>query len=164
MPNEIPLEKRFHILSEITRAQHFAWREAASQLCPEIEASKFVDKMWEVTAIQTAKAYLKKIDKNAPMPRQIAEAMVKSSIAMGEEAYLETGDNDKEAFVRHKNCPWYTWHQKLGLLDEDRPGCDIWFFRTVEEINKALGTNVKIETTMSLPDGDDCCLRRFWVE
>ena len=27
-----------------------------------------------------------------------------------------------------------------------------------------LGTNLKFETTHALPDGDDCCRRRFWVE
>ena len=34
----------------------------------------------------------------------------------------------------------------------------------VDDINKELGTNIKIETQKSLPDGDDCCLRRIWVE
>ena len=163
MPTDIPLEKKFHILSEITRAQHFAWREAAKQICPDIDPTVFVNKMWEVTGVQTAKAYLKKIDPSKPLPLQIAQGMVNSSIAMGEEAYLVKGENDNEAFVKHKNCPWYNWHDKLGLLEEDRPGCDVWFFKTVETINKEFGTDVKIETTQSLPDGDDCCLRRIYI-
>ena len=82
---------------------------------------------------------------------------------MGEDAKIRKGE-DEEYFVRHDACPWFDWHKRLGLLGEDRPGCDIWYFKTVEYINEKLGTNVKIETTNSLPDGDDCCLRRIWIE
>ena len=32
------------------------------------------------------------------------------------------------------------------------------------DINKKFGTNVKWETTKSIPKGDKICLRRFWVE
>ena len=40
----------------------------------------------------------------------------------------------------------------------------MWFFTVVDEVNKELGTNIKIETTSSLPAGDDGCVRRIWVE
>ena len=36
--------------------------------------------------------------------------------------------------------------------------------KTRKKINKALGTQIKIETTQSLPEGGDCCMRRIWVE
>ena len=33
---DIPLERRFKVLCEIVRAQHFAWREAALALAPQL--------------------------------------------------------------------------------------------------------------------------------
>ena len=81
---------------------------------------------------------------------------------MGEDAILE--EREDGAYVKHDGCPWHKWHEMLGLLPEDRPGCDAWFEATVRTINEGLGTNVKWETQRALPDGDDCCLRRFWVE
>jgi len=163
MSIEIPIEKKFQILCGIARAQHFAWREACRQLCPEKDTTEFVNKMWEVSAYDTGKAYLRMINKDASLPAQIAESIVKSSITMGEDAKLIMGDGDDEYYVKHEGCPWFDWHKRLGLLPEDRPGCDVWYFQTVEYINKTLGTNVKIETLKSLPDGDDCCLRRIWI-
>ena len=83
---------------------------------------------------------------------------------MGEDAVCEPGDGADEAFLRHDGCPWFGWHERTGLLAEDRPGCDVWFQTTVATINKGLGTSLKVETLKALPDGDECCLRRFWVE
>ena len=74
------------------------------------------------------------------------------------------GDDGSEAFVRHEACPWFDWHKRLGLLEEDRAGCDCWFATTVDEINRKLGTALKVETLSTLPDGDAACVRRFWVE
>jgi hypothetical protein len=34
----------------------------------------------------------------------------------------------------------------------------------VDEINLTLGTNLKVETLRTLPDGDGACRRRFWNE
>jgi len=34
----------------------------------------------------------------------------------------------------------------------------------VSDINEALGTKLRMETQQAQPDGDACCLRRFWVE
>ena len=82
---------------------------------------------------------------------------------MGEDATVEKGEGD-EAFVRHADCPWFHWHKRLNALSEDQPGCDTWFFTAVAEINKTLGTNIKIETQRSLPAGDDCILRLIWEE
>jgi len=163
MTIEIPLEKKFQVLCGIARAQHFAWREACRQLAPEKDTTEFVNKMWEVSAHDTGKAYLKMLDKEASLPMQIAESIVKSSITMGEDAKIIKGENDDEYFVKHEACPWFDWHKRLGLLPEDRPGCDMWYFKTVEYMNQALGTDVKIETTKALPDGDDCCMRRIWT-
>jgi hypothetical protein len=82
---------------------------------------------------------------------------------MGEDVSVEQGDGD-EAFVRHRDCPWFHWHKRLDLLAEDRPGCDAWFGTVVDRINEALGTSIRIETTSALPDGGRCCHRRIWVE
>ena len=160
---EIPIEKRFKVLCEIVRAQHFAWREAALALAPGLDAVKLANKMWEITGVQTGQAYLKRMDPAKPLARQVAQSIAWSSICMGEDATVENGQGD-EAFVKHSDCPWYHWHERLGLLKEDQPGCDSWFFTAVAEINKALGTNIKIETKCSLPAGGDHCLRRIWVE
>jgi len=65
---------------------------------------------------------------------------------------VEPGEGD-EAFLKHRDCPWYHWHKRLDILEEDQPGCDPWFSTAVAEINKTLGTNIKIETQCSLPGG-----------
>lgn len=161
---DIPVEKKFNILCEITRAQHFAWHEAVAQLCPEKDTAKVTDKMWEVTGHQTAKAYLKRLDPSKPLAPQVASSIVWSSQCMGEDAALEITEGADEAFVRHSDCPWFHWHKRLDLLSEDRPGCDLWFSTAVSDINQALGTKLRMETQQALPDGDACCLRRFWVE
>lgn len=163
MTAELPIQKRFDILCEITRAQHFAWREAALEEAPGLDPQLLVNKMWAITGAQTAKAYVKHIDPEKPLAIQIARLIVGSSACMGEDAAVESGEGDA-AFVRHDDCPWFHWHQRLGLLDEDRPGCDTWFCSTIDGINTALGTSVKVETTGALPSGDDCCRRRIWVE
>lgn len=163
MNEGLPIEKRFKILCEITRAQHFAWREAALALAPDLDPLVLVDKMWQITGAQTAKAYLKHLDPDKPLALQIAQSIAGSSLCMGEDASVEQGEGD-EAFVRHQDCPWHHWHKRLDLLHEDRPGCDTWFRSTVDGINSALGSNVKVETQCTLPDGDDCCLRRIWAE
>ena len=121
---EIPVEKKFGILCEITRAQHFAWHEAVARLCPDVDVAEVTNKMWEVTGHQTAKAYLKRLDKDKPLAPQVAGSIVWSSQCMGEDAALETTEGKDEAFVRHADCPWFHWHKRLGLLAEDRPGCD----------------------------------------
>ena len=160
---DIPIEKKFHILSEITRASHFAWREAVVQCCPDVDPVDVVNKMWDITGVQTGKAYLKRLDPEGDMAKQVAASIVWSSQSMGEDAHLEEG-GPGEWFVKHEGCPWHKWHERLGLLPEDRPGCDAWFDATVRVINEKLGTNLKWETQAALPDGDDCCRRRFWVE
>ncbi len=83
---------------------------------------------------------------------------------MGEDAVVEPGDRGDAAFVRHTDCPWHDWHRKLGLLAEDRPGCDQWFASTFETLSDALGVKIRFETLEALPEGDPCCLRRIWVE
>jgi len=160
---DIPIEKKFATLCEIARAQHFAWHEAVKQMCPDVDVKQVTYRMWEVTGHGTAKAYLKRLDKTKPLAPQVAASIVWSSQCMGENAVLEEGKGD-EAFVRHDDCPWVHWHRRLDLLEEDRPGCDLWFQTAVDDINKALGTNLKFETQEALPEGGSCCRRRFWVE
>jgi hypothetical protein len=159
---DVPIEKKFATLCEIARAQHFAWHEAVRQMCPGVDVAEVTNRMWEVTGHETARAYLKRLDKSKPLAPQVAAAIVWSSQCMGEDAKLEPGSGD-EAFVRHGDCPWVHWHRRLGLLAEDRPGCDVWFRVIAEDINAALGTSLRVETKESLPDGGSCCLRRFWT-
>lgn len=159
-----PLDIRFKVLCEITRAQHFAWRQAVVEMCPQVKPEDITYKMWEITGHETAKAYLKRLDTSEPLPVQIAKSMVWSSECMGEDAVIEEGADDSEAFVVHTSCPWFLWHKRLDLLSEDQPGCDIWFEICLEDVNKALGTNLKIETLHSLPEGGESCRRRIWIE
>ena len=162
--SEDKLAHQFKILCQITRAQHFAWRAAVVDLCPDIDAARVVDRMWELTGEQTGASYAKRLDGSKPLAQQVATSIVWSSNCMGEDAVVETGTGVDEAFVRHDDCPWFHWHKRLGLLAEDRPGCDLWFQTTTEQINRRLGTSLMVETLKALPDGDNCCLRRFWVE
>lgn len=157
-------EEKFSVLCEIVRAQHFAWREAVRQLCPDIDPTEVVERMWRLTGHQTAKSYARRIDRTKPLAVQVASCIAWSSRSMGEDASVETSEGKDEAFVRHTSCPWLRWHQRLDLLKEDRPGCDSWFHSTVDGISAALGTDVRVETLEAMPDGDPCCLRRIWVE
>jgi len=161
---EIPVDKKFAILCEITRAQHFACHEAVQQACPGADMMKIVDKMWDLSGHDTAKAYLKRLDKSKPLAAQVAGSIVWSSQCMGEDAKLEVTAGKDEAFVRHADCPWFHWHKRTNLLPEDRPGCDRWFQTIVDDVNRHLGTRLRLQTTEALPDGGTCCLRRFWTE
>jgi hypothetical protein len=161
---DIPVEKKFGVLCEIARAQHFAWHEAVKQMCPGVDMAAVVNRMWEISGHDTATAYLKRLDKNKPLAVQVASSIVWSSQCMGEDAKVETTAGKDEAFVRHADCPWLHWHRRLGLQSEDRPGCDVWFKTIVDDVNQALGSRLRIETTEALPDGGRSCLRRFWVE
>ena len=158
------VEAKFAALCQIARAQHFAWREAVEELCPGVDPAAVVRRMWEITGRQTARAYLKRLDRASPLAPQVASSIAWSSQCMGEEAQVELSADAEEAFVRHQACPWFEWHRREGLLAEDRPGCDLWFATTVEEINRALGTDLRVETVTSLPDGGASCLRRLWVD
>ncbi|MEN8148201.1 MAG: hypothetical protein ABFS86_00150 [Planctomycetota bacterium] len=162
MSEPIPVEKRFKVLVEINRASHFAWREAVQRLCPDVDPTEVVLEMWRITGEQTADAYLGRIDPAGDLANQFAASIVWSSQCMGEDALLAAGEG--EWFVVHEACPWHRWHEKHGLLHEDRPGCDAWFTATVDRINQKLGTKLRFETLSALPDGDAACRRRIWVD
>lgn len=162
--SDIPLEERFSVLSKITRAQHFAWREAARQMFPDADIGALVDRMWEITGVQTGRAYARRIDPKLPMAPQVAECIGWSSRCMGEDVEVTRSPDEKEGFVKHLDCPWYHWHKKQDLLEEDLQGCDVWFQTTVETLGRELGVPLRVETQKALPGGDACCLRRFWVE
>jgi len=164
MKAEIPVEKKFRILVEITRASHFAWREAVTRCCPDVDPRAIVDEMWDITGVQTAEAYLERLDPAGNLPEQLAASIVWSSRCMGEDAHLEQGEKPGEYFVKHEGCPWHRWHEKLDLLAEDRPGCDRWFEAMFRTVNEKLGTNLRFETLSALPDGCDSCRRRVWEE
>ncbi len=163
--SDIPIDKKFATLCHITRAQHFAWREAVVRACPEADAHKVVLEMWKVTGEQTAASYAPRIDADKPLAAQVGAGIVWSSECMGESAQVEpSADGRDEAFVRHDACPWVTWHKKCDLVSECQPGCDSWFASTIETLNGTLGTSLRFETIESLPEGGASCLRRIWVE
>jgi hypothetical protein len=165
MADEIPLEKKFHMLSQIQRMSHFEWLKAAMHFAKEGTTElEVVKKFWEIVGHDTSPGYLKHLDPEKPLPRQIAKNFVFSSQSMGEDAVLVEGKDDSESFAQHNGCPWYEWHKRLDKLEQDLPGCDMWLEAFMADINEKLGTNVKWETVKSLPNGDDICLRRFWVE
>ena len=156
-------DRRFDVLCQITRAQHFAWREAVAERIPAADVPAVVDRMWEVTGEQTGATYAKRIDLSSPVAPQLAKSIVWSSDCMGEDAVAEPGV-DGEAFVRHSDCPWFHWHKRMDLVGDDRPGCDAWIQSTISRVNRDLGCNVKFETLESLPEGGSCCLRRLWED
>jgi hypothetical protein len=164
MSSEIPIDKKYEILVQICRASHFAWREAVQRCCPDVDPEEVVNQMWDVTGVQTAEAYLKRLDPSRDLAEQVAACIVWSSQCMGEDAHTEPGDRPGEHRVRHDACPWYAWHQKHGLLGEDRPGCDRWFDAAIRTINDRLGRNLRFKTLSALPDGDSCCSRVLWEE
>ena len=162
--SDIPVEKRFAILCEIVRAQHFAWHEAVVDLCPGVNPADVTNRMWQITGRETARAYNKRIDLDAPVAAQVAASIAWSSVCMGEDASVQKGDGGDEAWLTHDGCPWHQWHEKTGLMAEDRPGCDHWFQSTVDGVNAEHGTRLRFETLEAMPDGDPRCRRRIWVE
>ena len=164
MSSELPIDKRFEALVEICRASHFAWREAVTRCCPDVDPTEVVNTMWEITGVQTAEAYLKRLDPSQDLAAQFAACIVWSSVCMGEDAAVEAGEQPNEHRVRHISCPWHRWHESRGLLDEDRPGCDRWFEAAIRTINQRLGTRLRFRTITALPDGGECCLREIWEE
>lgn len=160
---ETPIDKRFAVLCEIVRAQHFAWHEAVRQLCREVDTAAVTMRMWELTGEQTARAYLEHLDPDRPLALQVAESIVWSSRAMGEDAVAEAGEGEV-AYVRHAGCPWHRWHERTGLLAEDQPGCDAWLRSTIEHIARKVGRPLRFETEQSLPEGGQACVRRIWVD
>lgn len=161
---ELPVDKKFKVLSDITRAQHFAWHAAMRGLCPDSDPMRATLRMWEISGEQTALAYLKRIDPAAPLAKQLAESIVWSSQCMGEDAQFEAGQHATESYVRHRACPWFDWHRRMELVHEDRPGCDMWFQSMVKTINRELGASLQVETLETIPDGCSSCLRRLWTE
>ncbi|TET37530.1 MAG: hypothetical protein E3J72_05700 [Planctomycetota bacterium] len=163
----MPVEKRFAILCQIARAQHFAWYQAVKDMCPDVNAGDVANHMWELSGHETAKAYIKQLRKAGELEpkavlQKLAESFAWSSQIMGEEANVKI-DDDGTSYCIHDECPWYDWHKRLGILEEDQPGCDIWFKTVVADVNAALGTDVKIETTESLPAGGNTCTRKIYL-
>ena len=161
---EIPVEKKFHVLSEIVRGSHFEWLRAVRALAPELDELRLVREYWREVGRDTARAYLPHIDREKPLPEQVARNFSFSSQCMGEDCSVRPGRDENEYFAQHEGCPWFDWHKKEGKLELDLPGCDAWLEAVVDGVNEALGTSLKFETLKSLPGGDDICLRRFWVK
>ena len=154
------LEQKFNVLSQITRTSHFEWREAFIKMFPDLDPAEAVMNYWEIVGQDTARAFLKRIDRDKPVAPQIAEMIVNSSLAMGETAEM-VQENDGKMRLVHGACPWYDWHKKYDALEEDQPGCDCWIQTIVKDINQELNTHVSVETLSSLPAGDENCTRIF---
>jgi hypothetical protein len=156
--------KRFDLLANIMRASHFEWRRAVQSLCPDVDPTEAVKRFWEEAGKDTAAFYLKKIDPEQDLAAQVGALYVASSVAMGEDAAVIPSDAPGVTVARHDACPWYDWHKREGLVEEDQVGCDWWLKTVVEEINESLGTRLRFETVESLPAGGTGCVRRFWEE
>lgn len=153
------LEQKFKALCQITRASHFEWRETFIRMFPDMDPKEAVLIYWETVGHDTAKAYLKKINRDKPIVPQIAQLIVDSSLAMGEDARVIESEDENEIFIEHLECPWFEWHKKHNALAEDQPGCDLWIETILEDLNKELGTNIIFKTLGSLPNGDTGCRR-----
>lgn len=156
--------QRFELLANIMRASHFEWRRAVLSLHPDQDPVALVKRYWEEVGKDTALFYLKKIDPEKNLPEQVAELVVASSVAMGEDAEVVASPDGESFQVRHNACPWFEWHRREGISEEDQIGCDHWLKTVVDEINDALGRKLCFETVSSLPAGDSACVRRFWEE
>lgn len=157
-------DKTFRLMSQIMRASHFEWRRAALSFCPGANPHDLVRAYWREVAKDTAAHYAGKIDPSGDVAAQFARLIVASSRAMNEEAVAPGKDGQGREEVIHTACPWADWHRRLGLVDEDRLGCDEWLFHTSAEINRRLGTRLVVETVETLPEGAACCRRRVFVE
>ncbi len=74
--SDLPIEKRFSVLCDISRTQHFAWREAVCTTRSDIGAREVIQQMWEVTGRQSAQAHAKRIDPAAPLAPRVAAGIV----------------------------------------------------------------------------------------
>ena len=155
---EYTLEQKFKALCQITRATHFEWRETFVKMYPDRDPLEAILIYWEIVGHDTAKAYLKAIDREKPVVPQLVKMLVDSSLAMGENAKMEKGEGD-EAYQDHQGCPWVEWHEKHNALREDQPGCDCWISTIIKDFNKELGTKIEFETLCSIPEGDESCKR-----
>ncbi len=102
--SDLPIEKRFGILCQISRAQHFAWRQAVQEMCPDLDPEDAVNRMWEIVGKQTGDSYAKHLREDQPLPMQIASSVAWSSQCMGEEAVVEAGADEGEALMRYPSC------------------------------------------------------------
>jgi hypothetical protein len=158
------IEKKFAVLAEIMRASHFEWRRAALALNPDTDPTELVKRYWDEVGKDTTSYYVRMIDPAGDLAEQFAELFVSSSLVMGEDAEVIEKSADGRAQARHNSCPWYTWHQREGLLTEDLAGCNHFLQVVVDGVNAALGTSLRYTTVESLPGGGGCCLRQFWEE
>jgi hypothetical protein len=153
------IERRFAVLCQIARAQHFAWRKAVAATCPGVDPEAVVLAMWRIIGEETAAAYLPRLDRTRPLAPQVAAAIAWSSQAMGEDAVALPGARTDEAVVHHRTCPWNDWHRNQGLLDECRRGCDAWFAAITAELSARTGQRLACSTLETLPEGGAGCVR-----
>ena len=69
--------------SDLVVTAVFEGREAALAMAPDVDPVALGNKMWEITGIQTARAYLKRLDPKKPLAKQVAESIAWSSVSQG---------------------------------------------------------------------------------
>ena len=149
---DVTLEQKYQALCNIMRAQHHAWREAVKQRCPHTPVTDVLKTMWEIAGEEAGEAFYRGIDKSQPIPPQVAEAIKTSWEVMGQHPGVECTESGEEAHVTQVGCPWFAWHVKHDLVEEDRVGCDAWFDGVLSRLNARLGTNIAVETCETLPE------------
>ena len=162
--HQVHHEESLSLLWNILRAHYFAWRDAAVALCPDVDRHDLVQVMWSRAGCETADAIVEALDRSRPLTNQVAAALALTSRALGEAAITSDTQGREQAWIASRSCPWLAWHERRGLEDEDRLGCDAWFASTVARLNELLGTRLEVETEACRPDGDAECRRRIFVE
>ncbi|RLI26873.1 MAG: hypothetical protein DRO52_01795 [Candidatus Hecatellales archaeon] len=158
---------RFDLLAGIVRATWYEWRQAALEFArPGTKPLDLVLRAWEIVGHDTAMSYFMALRKNSPtFLEDLANLIVMSSRAMGEDAFAYKGENPNEVFVQWNECPWPEFARRYKAdMEEDVLGCDRWFQTVIEDVNKHFGTKIKLETLKAIPRGDPICLRRLTME
>jgi|Deesub1362A_J573_1020465.scaffolds.fasta_scaffold00209_23 hypothetical protein len=146
-------EKDLRAMWNICRDFYFKWRDTVKDEYGNEAARRLVKKFWEKVGKGTAQLYLEYGVAKPEDIKSIARAIQISSEIMGEE--VEIIEREDGVIVRHTSCPWWEWHQRMNLKDEDQAGCDVWFKVTVENINP----QVDVVTLKSFEKGDNMCER-----
>lgn len=162
---ELDTEQILDALMGIEHMAHFEWREAALKACPDVDPTELVKKYWEIVGEDTADSYVGMLDVTKPtFVQDVANSIAFSSVAMGEDAKVIEGRSRLEAYIRWDRCPWYEYGRRNDAVEEDLPGCDRWCEVAIDRVNLYFGVDLKYETLKAFPLGDDCCLRRIWME
>ena len=133
------------------------WRQAVCEKYGESQMEELTLRFWDLVGKNTAAQYSKgKID---PLDlERVAMGAARSSEIMGETVKVR---NEGDAWLLiHDACPWIESYKRAGFEGKCRPGCDRWFAETVRTLSPRLG----VDTLACLGDGDDQCVRKFYLK